>query len=454
MAVVNIRRDVDDQFYRYRMPLLQTKIEGRGNGIKTVVSNMSDIARALSRPPTYPTKFFGFELGAQTTSDEKTDRYIVNGAHQADHLRGLLDSFIDKFVLCGNCKNPETELKVKKDGFILRDCKACGARSNVDMRHKLTTYITKNPPPKKRRGVRGAGAGNTADDGRGDAEEAGSEDELTQRIKAEAADIPTAEQRAKTKADKEEWSVDTSEEAVKARVKALEGGLAGGLSLGDDDDDEDQDSPYNQFGLWLLANRKGGEEGREASAAEVYKKAQELGIEKKHKAVQVLMQGLFTEDAVNELKKYMPIVAKMTSSEKHQKSLLGGIEHLTGVQYPTLLPDGLNKMLAGLWNMDVLESEVVKTWATHVSKKFVDKETSKRVRKAAQAFVKRLEEIENESDDDDEDTEEEAPTPPPAKKAAAPAAKPAANGNSNGKAPLPSPPAEEEDDDDSDLDNL
>ena len=52
MTIVNIRRDVDDKFYRYRMPLLEIKIEGKGNGIKTVIPNMSDIARALSRPPT------------------------------------------------------------------------------------------------------------------------------------------------------------------------------------------------------------------------------------------------------------------------------------------------------------------------------------------------------------------------------------------------------------------
>ena len=136
MSFVNVRRDVDDKFYRYRMPLLQTKIEGRGNGIKTVVANMSDVARALSRPPTYPTKFFGCELGAQTTFDEKGDRYIVNGAHQPDQLRKLLDDFIDKFVLCGNCKNPETDLKITKEAMILRDCKACGARSDVDMRHR------------------------------------------------------------------------------------------------------------------------------------------------------------------------------------------------------------------------------------------------------------------------------------------------------------------------------
>ena len=34
------------------MPVLLTKIEGRGNGIKTVIPNMEDVARALARPPT------------------------------------------------------------------------------------------------------------------------------------------------------------------------------------------------------------------------------------------------------------------------------------------------------------------------------------------------------------------------------------------------------------------
>lgn len=41
-----------------RMPVLMTKIEGKGNGIKTVVPNMSEVARALSRPPTCMVAFF------------------------------------------------------------------------------------------------------------------------------------------------------------------------------------------------------------------------------------------------------------------------------------------------------------------------------------------------------------------------------------------------------------
>lgn len=51
MASVNINRTVDDIYYRYKMPKLVAKVEGKGNGIKTVIVNMVDIAKSLNRPP-------------------------------------------------------------------------------------------------------------------------------------------------------------------------------------------------------------------------------------------------------------------------------------------------------------------------------------------------------------------------------------------------------------------
>ena len=57
-----------------------------------------------------PTKYFGCELGAQTQIDGKNERYIVNGEHDANKLQDILDGFIQKFVLCKNCENPETNL--------------------------------------------------------------------------------------------------------------------------------------------------------------------------------------------------------------------------------------------------------------------------------------------------------------------------------------------------------
>ncbi len=345
----------------------------------------------------------------------------MNGAHDANRLRELLDVFIDKFVLCGACKNPETDLKISKtDGMIRRNCKACGAVTDVDMRHKLTTYITNNPPPKPKKGVKGAGksAGQHVGDAEGDGDgdkDGESDDELTQKIASEAATIPTAEQRGTLD---EDWSVDTSEAAVKARVKALEGGLTSALVIsgggGDDDDEggEDENSPYHQYGVWLVEHRKGGpsalNDGEGPTAAEVFKKAQELGIDAKHRTLQVLMQSLFTSDAVNEMKRYQAVLAKMASaSEKHQKSLLGGLERLAGIEQPSLIPNGVPKILMALYQIDALDEELVKHWGTHVSKKFVDKDISKKVKRAAGPFLEWLDQADSDEEDDDDEEEGE-----------------------------------------------
>lgn len=121
-AIVNIPRDVKDEFYRYKMPSIIAKVcfccsflllwlytnvpqvEGKGNGIKTVIVNMADVSKSLARPPSYPTKFFGFELGAITTIDVTNDKYIVNGKHDQPKLMSVLDDFIEKFIVCRKCE--------------------------------------------------------------------------------------------------------------------------------------------------------------------------------------------------------------------------------------------------------------------------------------------------------------------------------------------------------------
>jgi hypothetical protein len=89
------------------------------------------------------------ELGAQTKFDEKTGTAIVNGAHDAKRLSELIEGFIKRFVQCHACGNPETEVQITKQEAIDLQCKACGNVSHVDMRHKLCTFILKNPPEKK-----------------------------------------------------------------------------------------------------------------------------------------------------------------------------------------------------------------------------------------------------------------------------------------------------------------
>lgn len=120
---VNVNRSVSDQFYRYKMPRLIAKVtarlavvgfyvlaklklpekfsmqsnrsvfvcfylvqvEGKGNGIKTVIVNMVDVAKALNRPPTckYDPLFVLFQpLGCRYTKPcGKVNMYREISAH-------------------------------------------------------------------------------------------------------------------------------------------------------------------------------------------------------------------------------------------------------------------------------------------------------------------------------------------------------------------------------------
>merc|ERR1712118_430812 len=114
-------------------------------GIKTNMVNVCDIARSLKTNPAYITKFLGGELGALSSYSEQEEKSIVNGAHETSTGQQLIDKFIDKFVLCPNCKLPETDMLVKK-GFLMAGCKACGWQGDLDNAHKLVKFIITNPP--------------------------------------------------------------------------------------------------------------------------------------------------------------------------------------------------------------------------------------------------------------------------------------------------------------------
>ncbi|KAF2100523.1 putative eukaryotic translation initiation factor 5 [Rhizodiscina lignyota] len=421
MATINIRRDVTDPFYRYKMERLQSKIEGKGNGIKTVIVNLSSVANSLARPPSYVIKYFGFELGAQTNTNPADDRWIINGAHEASKLQDYLDGFISKFVLCKKCKNPETDVNIK-DGHIVLDCKACGQRSDVDLRLKLSSFILKNQPKKGKKDKAAKKAGrkakkeagqNGADDENGsphdsnsdkadengdEGMDAGSDDELTRRINSGAADIDVEE------VGEVKWSVDTSEEAVKARAKELPTDLKRAVVVNDDDEDGDggEGNAYDALGSWIIktAEEKGGV--GKLDDVDIYLKAKELGIESKHRTLTVLAQTIFDEDIVKEIPKRAGMLKKMVTSEKHERALLGGTERFVGKDHPTLIPQ-VSSILAQFYQHDLVTEETAKAWGAKASKKYVDISISKKVRKSAAGFLEWLDQASEEESDDDEE---------------------------------------------------
>ena len=239
-------------------------------------------------------------------------------------------------MLCKKCKNPETDVVIK-DGRILLDCKACGQRSEVDLRLKLSSFILKNQPKKGKKdksekkarrakakesgdgeqnanGHTGSGGSNSdnAEDGDGDAAvEAGSDDELTRRINAEAKDLEND-----TDIKDEEWAVDVSEEAVKARAKELPDDLKQKLAFEDEEEGEGEgggNSAYDLLGSWIISSAKEKSGGlNDLDDVDIYLKAKELGIEAKHKTLTVLAQTIFDDQIVSQIPKRASMLKKVT----------------------------------------------------------------------------------------------------------------------------------------------
>lgn len=373
-------------------------------------------------------KYFGFELGAQTNTNPKDDRWIINGAHEASKLQDSLDGFISKFVLCKSCKNPETEINIK-DGRILLDCKACGQRTQVDLRHKLSGFILKNEPksgkkgPKKEKmsrrdrakaGVQENGSANggsphDSNSDKGDAEAddgdfelaAGSDDEFTKEITASAK---TIESKTNGEIKDDEWTIDTSAEAIAARAKELPTDMKHSLAFDEDEDGEENGANvYDNLGTWLIDETSAKGSVTKVDDLDIYKKAKELGIENKHKTLTVLAQTLFDDNIVKQKqieKRASMLKTMIGESEKHMKAFLGGTERFVGNDHPELIPQ-VPAILMAYYQNDLISEDVAKSWGHKASKKYVDIGTSRKVRLAAEKFLQWLDEAESDESDDE-----------------------------------------------------
>merc|ERR1712137_1208087 len=383
-AVRNIGGDGNDLSYRYKMPRLITKVEGRGNGIKTRLVNMHDVGKALHRDPAYATKFFGCELGAQSKINEKNLEYIVNGNHDTKTFDSLLDVFIEKYVLCPNCKLPETDLSVKRQS-IYSTCNACGHHAALDSAHRIAQYIIKCPPKERDRVKVKA---NKA------AQKSKEDDELVKHAQA---------LKIKEDAD-EKWTTDTSVAAVEKRRQQIADGI---LDLTQAIDDIESDSPIDAFRM--IVDSKVSIEGQ-LKAIRSYQKKMKFGNLQR---TQYLFETMFTEEIRKELKPRTELIQALISKDvRLQIAFLGAFEKLLE-QHPDLLKT-LPDILMGLYDFELVPEDSLLRFFKSQKSKYVEPSFHASVVKAASPFIEWLEEEEDEEGEEEEEEEEAAPAPTPA----------------------------------------
>jgi translation initiation factor 5 len=444
MALQNIgAANSDDAFYRYKMPKMITKIEGRGNGIKTNIVNMVDIAKALARPASYTTKYFGCELGAQSKFDEKTGTSHVNGSHDTAKLAGLLENFIKKYVQCYGCGNPETEVIITKSQMIQLKCAACGFVSDVDMRDKLTTFIVKNPPETKKgskdkKAMRRAEKerlkeGEAADEEqkklkngkkKGSSTKDGHAKASSIKKKANSSDeergSPTHSQvDEKEEADDEDdvqWQTDTSLEAARQRIQEqLSAATADMVMLAADETEKNSKTASKENGGPREEEPKAG--CGNSSAYEILVEEVKANLKKGVSAskiqsvlgsvdvsAQEKMNGLFEAlfegvekgfaKEVGKKKKYL--AAAVAQDEGSQLLLLRAIGAFCGKSSSSALKE-VALVMKDLYDADVLEEEYIVQW---YQEGLEGPSKDSQIWKNAKPFIEWLQNAESESEEE------------------------------------------------------
>jgi len=385
---------VNDPNYRYKMPKLVAKIEGRGNGIKTVVDNCSDIATALDRSAGEVIKFFGCDLGAQSKYVTDEDKAIVNGAHNTGTLQQKLSVYIEKFVLCKTCHNPETRYKIKNEE-IFQVCAACGEKNPVDMSHKLCTFIIKDYKTAKKELKKEKDGKDKKKKDKGDDD--GEKKKKKKKDKDKDGEDKDKKKKEKKEKKKKKKEAEASSDAVDGDENLFQ------FADGDmaDDEDETIDSLVSQFKLTLKDDQSAKEVVSEVIR---FQTISSLSVASR---LDIFVRGIFDENIRTQIAQRAEALQSLCNDAESQQRLICVLEKMT-LEYPSLVKP-FPLILKSLYDLDILEEEHLLAWGTAdairgpYSSKALSDDQLQELRTASKPFMDWLEQAEVDDDEDDDD---------------------------------------------------
>ncbi len=109
---------------RFEIP----KVTGHIQGVKTVITNFSQICTTIRRDAAELLKYLQRELATPATLDGP--RLVLGRKISSQLINAKIVQFCEDFVLCHECGKPDTQL-VKEDRILFLKCTACGAKQPV-----------------------------------------------------------------------------------------------------------------------------------------------------------------------------------------------------------------------------------------------------------------------------------------------------------------------------------
>lgn len=126
-AYETVEVNVDHSGERFLIP----KVKGHHLGSRTVISNFLPIAAHVRRDPLHLMKFLSKELASQ--GEVSNDRLLLSRKLSSKEVNDKVEKYVNQFVLCKNCKKPDTEL-VDEGAKQFMKCLACGTKHEI---HKI-----------------------------------------------------------------------------------------------------------------------------------------------------------------------------------------------------------------------------------------------------------------------------------------------------------------------------
>jgi len=105
---------------RFEVPRVESFIQGN----KTIVKGFGVLIKDMRREKKHFLKYLTKETAAPIT--ENAGQLTISGRLGAIQLNKLISNYFTQFVLCPECKKPDTQV-ITQNGVKMLKCEACGA---------------------------------------------------------------------------------------------------------------------------------------------------------------------------------------------------------------------------------------------------------------------------------------------------------------------------------------
>jgi len=112
---------------RFQIPEPDMLYEGK----QSILKNFGDIADIMNREPGQILTYLLREVGTAGNLDGR--RVVFKGRVPLKQLQDRMNSYVETYVLCSECRRPDTKLEKEGRTLVLK-CEACGAHRPIRAR--------------------------------------------------------------------------------------------------------------------------------------------------------------------------------------------------------------------------------------------------------------------------------------------------------------------------------